>query len=206
MNNSINYHPQIRDYLLNRLTPKQEELFEIWLLETHGAQEEVELERAMLEGAKELTDIACFQGKKVAKERPKKHSYSIFLPSVAAAAVIAFSITLLWPKSQNISYQEVYIEQLRSHEPPKVAITSKDDSSNYQFIVALDDMDPPAFDVTISDNNTKQVIFNEIVKPNANDELVIYVKKSTLKSNEYRLDIKPLIYQQSVSFILQVSP
>lgn len=206
MNNSIDYHSQIRDYLLNRLTPQQEESFEIWLLETHDAQEEVELERAILKGAKELTDIACSQGKKVVKERPKKHSFSIFLPSVAAAAVIAFSITLLWPVSQDISYQEVYIEQLRSDEFPKVAIASQDDSANYQFIVALDDMEPPAFDVSITDNNTKQVVFTEIVKPNANDELVINVKKSMLESNEYRLDIKPLIYQQSVSFILQVSP
>ncbi|MGB0833818.1 MAG: hypothetical protein ACPGR2_04815 [Psychrobium sp.] len=208
MNNSSPFQQQIRDYLLNRLTPEQEEALEIWLLDTPSAQDDLALEQAMLNGAQNLTDIASDKDQIVALDNsPETQSKTNYVVALAASIFIAITLSLTWPQiTQDESYQTVYIEQLRSSNIPKVHLSSQDASNKYQFVVALDDMEPPAFDVTITDVASQKVVFNDIVKPNAQEELVINIKKSALSSNQYRLDIKPLIYQQSVSFILQVSP
>lgn len=208
MNNSSPFQQQIRDYLLNRLTPEQEEAFEIWLLDTPSAQDDLALEQAMLNGAQNLTNIASDKGQIVALENTSQtQSKTNYVVALAASIFIAITLSLTWPQlTQDESYQTVYIEQLRSSNIPKVHLSSQDDSNNYQFVVALDDMEPPAFDVTITDVASQKIVFNDIVKPNAQEKLIINIKKSALSSNQYRLDIKPLIYQQSVSFILQVSP
>jgi len=216
MTNSSNDQQRIHNYLLNRLSGSEEELFETWILETPGALEQVSLEQAMIKGASQLDKSSS--GDSVVR---KHQSHSGWLSRISAMlaipnpqtlmataiAVSLFAITfLVYVPSVPVSdaSQTVYIEQLRSAQVPTVHIQSLDQTPNYQLLILLDDFEPQSFLVSIFNKVDNKLIFEQTVKPNDQGEIPVLVDKAVLKSNAYILKIVPVPTAQPYQFLLEV--
>jgi len=218
MNDALFDQQRIRNYLLKRLGEHEQESFEIWLLETPGALEQVELEQAMLEGAHSLTSakIKTARDSKSWLRQLTMHLTSasstriadaktVGITSVAATLLLALSMLVLMPKSiESDAFQIVYIEQLRSTATPTINISSQDETPNYQLMILLDDYQPPSFLVTIKTAVSQRLIFSQTLSPNAKGELPVTLQKSLLGEDKYILRIKPLTLQEPISFLLKV--
>jgi len=220
MSDTLFDQQNIRNYLLKRLSDHDQEAFEIWLLDTPGALEQVELEQAMLAGASTLTKTAVEAdraNKNTLLHQLKTHliapanirianAKTVAMTSVAATVLLALSVWVLMPSAiVQHSFQRIYIEQLRSAATPTINISSQDETANYQLMILLDDYQPPSFLVTIKTVVSQRLIFSQTISPNSKGELPVILRKSLLDEDKYVLHIKPITIVEPITFLLKVT-
>jgi len=215
MTSSIYDQQRIHNYLLNRLSTEEEQIFEEWLLDTPGALEQITLEQTIIKSASQLEKSTSRQTR-VCKVTPpshwKKRLFSYLLPTKKLSIALAFTCSLFavsylsYTPSQQAQYasQTIYIEQLRSAHMPTIQIQSLDDTQHYQLLILLDDIEPPAFTVSIFNRLDNRVIFKQTVTPNHHGELPVLISKNALTGNDYILKIMPATNAQPLQFLLEI--